>query len=954
MITGKYLQFYKELQSYIPKKRLLHDSLSTLAFGIDASFYRLIPKLIVKVHNEQELENVIKKAYEHSIPITFKAAGTSLSGQTISDSVIVIASHGWKKHEIYDNGNRIKLQAGIIGARANLLLKKYGKKIGPDPASIDSCMIGGIASNNASGMNSGIMENSYSTVSEIRVVLSDGTILDTSSQESCNSFRKTHSQIISKLEKLAKRVKENSELKAKIEHKYRIKNTTGYGINSLVDYSDGIDIIKHLLIGSEGTLGFISDITYKTLDAGTVDPHNALSLIIFPDIVSACNAVIKLKKQKVSAAEIMDRAALRSVDSVKGVPSYLKTLQNRATALLVETTAQSKEALEKQIEGIKESITEIKTELPIEFTTDPQKQNILWKVRKEIFATVAGMRKSGTTPLIEDLCFPLEKLSSAASDLIKIIEKYNYKEAAIWGHAKDGNLHFVFTQDFQTPKEVERYNNFMSEIITLTVDKYDGSLKAEHGTGRNMAPFVRTEWGEEAYTVMKEIKEIMDPKEILNPGVLINEDPTVHIKNLKPTPSIRESVDMCMECGFCESICVSEGLTLSPRQRITVYREIERLKQGGLEPHRLAELQKLYKYAGLDTCATDGLCFIKCPLDIDTGKLVKELRHEAHSPRAEKVALSIAKNMDKVTAGMRFSLSSFYYLRLVTGKKLFGTVAGGVHKISGGIVPLWNEYFPKGTPKVSNKVEAESIVALNKNSTPKGNNLKVVYFPSCITRSMGQSKGKSNEPNITEITKTLLERAGYTIIYPEQMNSLCCGMAFSSKGYVKAGEEASNKLEQALHKASQGGKIPILCDMSPCLYTMQTNFGERLKLYEPAEFLAKYVMDKLAIKQLDKKISIFAVCSAKKMEVEDYLYQIAKQCAKEVVVIDSNCCGFAGDRGFIVPELNKHGLRNLAHQSKGCSEGYATSKTCEIGLSNHSGIEFSSIMYLVEEASRID
>lgn len=954
MITGKYLQFYKELQSYIPKKRLLHDSLSTLAFGIDASFYRLIPKLIVKVHNEQELENVIKKAYEHSIPITFKAAGTSLSGQTISDSVIVIASHGWKKHEIYDNGNRIKLQAGVIGARANLLLKKYGKKIGPDPASIDSCMIGGIASNNASGMNSGIMENSYSTVSEIRVVLSDGTILDTSSQESCNSFRKTHSQIISKLENLAKRVKENSELKAKIEHKYRIKNTTGYGINSLVDYTDGIDIIKHLLIGSEGTLGFISDITYKTLDAGTVDPHNALSLIIFPDIVSACNAVIKLKSQKVSAAEIMDRAALRSVDSVKGVPSYLKTLQNRATALLVETTAQSKEALEKQIEGIKKSIAEIKTELPIEFTTDPQKQNILWKVRKEIFATVAGMRKSGTTPLIEDLCFPLEKLSSAASDLIKIIEKYNYKEAAIWGHAKDGNLHFVFTQDFQTPKEVERYNNFMSEIITLTVDKYDGSLKAEHGTGRNMAPFVRTEWGEEAYTVMKEIKEIMDPKEILNPGVLINEDPTVHIKNLKPTPSIRESVDMCMECGFCESICVSEGLTLSPRQRITVYREIERLKQGGLEPHRLAELQKLYKYAGLDTCATDGLCFIKCPLDIDTGKLVKELRHEAHSPRAEKVALSIAKNMDKVTAGMRFGLSSFYYLRLVTGKKLFGTVAGGVHKISGGIVPLWNEYFPKGTPKISNKVEAESLEALNKNSTPKDNNLKVVYFPSCITRSMGQSKGKSNEPNITEITKTLLERAGYTIIYPEQMNSLCCGMAFSSKGYVKAGEEASNKLEQALHKASQGGKIPILCDMSPCLYTMQTNFGERLKLYEPAEFLAKYVMDKLAIKQLDKKISLFAVCSAKKMEVEDYLYQIAKQCAKEVVVIDSNCCGFAGDRGFIVPELNKHGLRNLAHQSKGCSEGYATSKTCEIGLSNHSGIEFSSIMYLVEEASRID
>lgn len=950
MITGKYLHFYKELQSYIPKKRLFHDSLSTLAFGTDASFYRLIPKLIVKVQTEKELQTVIQKAYENSIPITFKAAGTSLSGQTISDSVIVIASHGWKKHEIYDNGNRIKLQAGVIGARANILLKPYGKKLGPDPASIDSCMIGGIASNNASGMNSGIMENSYSTVSEIRVVLSDGTILDTSSQESCNSFRKTHSHIISKLENLAKQVKSNTTLREKIEHKYRIKNTTGYGINSLVDYSDGIDIIKHLLIGSEGTLGFISDITYKTLDAGTVYPYNALSLIIFPDIVSACNAVIKLKDKRVSAAEIMDRAALRSVDSVKGVPSYLKTLQKSATGLLVETTAHSEEELKKQISEIKESITDIKTELPIEFTTDPKKQKILWKVRKEIFATVAGMRKSGTTPLIEDLCFPLEKLANAASDLIKIIEKYKYNEAAIWGHAKDGNLHFVFTQDFQTKKEIERYHNFMSEIITLTVDKYDGSLKAEHGTGRNMAPFVKTEWGEEAYSVMKEIKDILDPRTILNPGVLINEDPNIHLKNLKPTPSIRDSVDRCMECGFCESICVSEGFTLSPRQRITVYREIERLKNGNLEPHRLAELQKLYKYAGLDTCATDGLCFIKCPLDIDTGKLVKELRHEGHSPKAEKVALSIAKNMDKVTAGMRFGLSSLYYLRLATGKKFFGAVAGGMHKISGGVIPLWNEYFPKGTPKISSKIVVESKNKIENKS--QENNLKVVYFPSCITRSMGQSKGKSKEPNITEVTKTLLERAGYTIIYPENMNSLCCGMAFSSKGFVEAGKEASDKLEEALYNASNKGEIPILCDMSPCLYTMQTNFGERLKLYEPAEFITKYLMDKLTIKQLDKKVSVFAVCSAKKMEVDNYLYQIAQQCAKEVVIIDSNCCGFAGDRGFIVPELNKHGLRNLAFQSKGCSEGYATSKTCEIGLSHHSGIEFSSIIYLVEEASR--
>jgi D-lactate dehydrogenase len=949
MITGKYLNYFNELSKEISKKNLFHDSLSTLAYGTDASFYRLIPKLVVRVSSEKELQYALHKAWEMEIPVTFKAAGTSLSGQTLSDSVLIIASHGWHNYKILEEGKKIKLQAGVIGAKANRLLQKYGRKIGPDPASIDSAMIGGIASNNASGMNSGINENSYSTVADIRVVLSDGTILDTSSKESCDNFRKSHGKMLKSLENLASRIQSDKELKEKIIHKYRIKNTTGYGINTFTDYTEGIDIIKHIMIGSEGTLGFISDITFNTLETDVLDPHNALSLMIFPDIENACRAVVELKKQNVSAAEIMDRAALRSVESIKGVPQYLSTLHNKATALLVETSGKSNEIVDQNITEIKKALESIPMELPVEFTRDPKEQQILWKVRKEIFATIAGMRESGTTPLIEDLCFPIENLASGTADLIKLIDKYNYKEAAIWGHAKEGNLHFVFTQNFQTQKEIERYDNFMREIVALVVDKYDGSLKAEHGTGRNMAPFVATEWGSTAYSVMKEVKSILDPKGILNPGVILNEDPEIHIKNLKPIPSIRESVDKCMECGFCESTCVSEGFTLSPRQRIAVYREIERLRQTGEEPHRAAELNKLYKYAGLDTCATDGLCFIKCPLDIDTGQLVKELRHEGHSTKAEKTALRIARNMGTVTSGMRAGLSAVYYLRLATGKKLFGAVATGMHNITGGMIPLWNEYFPKGASKL--KDISYSPEPANTTPDPEKENF-VVYFPSCITRSMGQSKNKSKELQITALTKTLLERAGYKIIYPENLNSLCCGMAFSSKGFVEAGKEASNTLENALFTASKGGKYPVLCDMSPCLYTMRTNFGERLKLYEPAEFASKFLLDKLQIKKLNKKISVFAVCSAKKMEVDNYLYDIAKKCATDVTIIESNCCGFAGDRGFLLPELNKHGLRDLSRQTEGSTEGYATSRTCEIGLSNHSGIDFSSIFYLLEEASR--
>ena len=987
MITGRYEEYYKELLKKIPKERLMHDSLSTLAFGIDASFYRLIPKLVIKANNEEELKWILQHADTLNIPITFRAAGTSLSGQAITDSVLVIATHGWKGYEILDEGGKIRLQPGVVGLNANNYLARYGKKIGPDPASIDSAMIGGIAANNASGMCCGTSENSYKTVADIRVLLSDGTVFDTSLLSSLNKeddLSLSHGnkrgserleKILSGLEELAKEVQGNIALKERIEKKFKIKNTTGYSLNALTDYSDGVEILKHLMIGSEGTLGFISDITFRTV---TEHPHKALALMIYHNIEDACNAVMILKKQPVTAVEILDRASLRSVESTKGVPEYLKTLSSDACAILVETRGESDETLDRNVPLILDSIKHISTELPVSFTKDSREQALLWKIRKETLPTVAGMRKSGNTPLIEDICFPMERLAEGTLKLRALFEKHGYNDGVIFGHALEGNLHFMFNQDFQDEKEIERYSRFMDDVTDMVVNDYDGSLKAEHGTGRNMAPFVEKEWGEQAYSLMKRIKSIFDPNGILNPGVILNDDKRVHLKNLKPIPSTRETVDKCMECGFCETACVAEGFTLSPRQRVVIFKEIERLKATGGEPHRAAEIQRRYKYYGLDTCATDSLCYVKCPLKIDTGKLVKELRHEGHSVRGEKNAIIIAKNMDKVTAFMRLGLSTVYFLRLLMGKRLFGAIAIGMSRVTGGLIPLWNQHFPKGAKKIKVDIDAKSYTDIplqniaisaptdsNYVDNPSINldisklsistdadNKKVLYFPSCITRSMGSSRNYSKQPQLTEVTKMVIERAGYTVVYPENMNSLCCGMAYSSKGYVEAGKELSDKLEAALYKASDGGKLPILCDMSPCLYTMKSNFGERLKLYEPAEFIHAFIIEKLKIKPVDRKVAIFAVCSAKKMEVDKYIFEIAEKCAKEIAIMESNCCGFAGDRGFLLPALNSHGLRKLRLQSEGCSQGYSTSRTCEIGLSNHSGIDYSSIIYLVEEASR--
>ncbi|HSC54751.1 MAG TPA: (Fe-S)-binding protein [Phnomibacter sp.] len=232
--------------------------------------------------------------------------------------------------------------------------------------------------------------------------------------------------------------------------------------------------------------------------------------------------------------------------------------------------------------------------------------------------------------------------------------------------------------------------------------------------------------------------------------------------------------------------------------------------------------------------------------------------------------------------------------------------------------------------------------------------LKAVYFPSCINRSMGKNNfQKSGELQLTELTHALLTRAGYTIIYPEAVDTHCCGMPFSSKGFAEVNHSQSSALEAALLKASENGKYPIVYDMSPCFYHSKEEFSPSLKIVDPIEFMLYYVVPKLTIKKKKSAVSVFTVCSVKKIGKMDQLVALSKLCAEEVTVIDSNCCGFAGDRGFLVPELNEYGLRELAAQIPAtCNEGYSTSRTCEIGLEKMSGINFRSVFYLIDEVTR--
>ncbi|MGB2130359.1 MAG: FAD-binding and (Fe-S)-binding domain-containing protein [Marinobacterium sp.] len=629
-LKPEFQALYEQLRGFIPTERLITDPLRTLAYGTDASFYRLIPQLVVRVESEQEVVNLIKLANELGTPLTFRAAGTSLSGQAITDAVLVQLGDGWQGHIINADASEIRLQPGVIGAHANRYLAPFNRKIGPDPASINAAKIGGIAANNASGMCCGTAQNSYRTLSAMRMVLSDGSVLDTSDPDSVDTFSQQHPGLLDTLASLGQLTRSNTELRNKIEHKYRLKNTTGYSLNALIDFEEPIDILQHLMIGSEGTLGFISNITYKTVPE---HPHKASALVFFNSVHTTCEAVALLKPTPVAAVELMDRAGLRSIENKPGMPELIRCLPEDAAALLIETRAENADQLQQKIDQITASIAHLDTCQPIQFSTDPDECARYWAIRKGLFPAVGAVRETGTTVIIEDVAVPVEQLASAVADLHKLFIRWDYPEALIFGHALEGNLHFVFTQSFDSDEALRRYEGLMDDVAQLVVGRYGGSLKAEHGTGRNMAPYVELEWGQDAYRLMQQLKELLDPTGIFNPGVILNADTKVHLKNLKPLPAANPLVDKCIECGFCEPSCPSRDLTLTPRQRIVLWREIKRLERSGENPQRLQQLRKDYAYQGDATCAACGLCSTSCPVDINTGNLTREIRHHNNAAR---------------------------------------------------------------------------------------------------------------------------------------------------------------------------------------------------------------------------------------------------------------------------------------------------------------------------------
>ncbi|HXZ13083.1 MAG TPA: FAD-binding and (Fe-S)-binding domain-containing protein [Candidatus Sulfotelmatobacter sp.] len=936
------------LGKFIEPGRVLTRPIDRIAFASDASFYRLIPRAVVLAKGTKEIQSLFRFSHQSRIPLTFRTAGTSLSGQAVTDGILVEVARYWKAVSVEAGGKKVRVQPGVIGAHVNRALLPHRAKIGPDPASINACMIGGILSNNSSGMCCGVALNAYHTLDSLTFVLPSGTAIDSADPNANELFREREPRLAEGLFALRREILAHPALLERIRAKYRTKNTTGYSLNAFIDFERPVDIFAHLLIGSEGTLAFLAEAVLNTVPDL---PVKYTGLLLFPDLYAACEAIVPLREADAKAVELMDRASLRSVEDQPGIPASIRKLSPAAAGLLVEFQSESesdRQTLESRARAI---VGKLKLVEPPLFTHEPAEQALLWKIRAGMYPAVGAVRMSGTTVIIEDVAFPVEHLADAALDLTKLFAKHRYDNAIIFGHAKDGNLHFVMTQSFNDQAAVDQYAGFMEELVKLVVDRYHGALKAEHGTGRNIAPFVETEWGWEAYSIMKRLKQLADPENLLNPGVIINSDPKAYLHHLKPMPAVEPEVDKCIECGYCESKCPSRDLTTTPRRRIVIRREMARLQnETGAGRELLAALEADFPYDVLDTCAVDGLCATACPVAIDTGQLTKRLRGMRHSARAQSFASYLAENFGRVESGVRMALRAGHAIESVFGAGAMIGITRLMRFFAGQAIPLWARDVPSAAHRLPQT---------------QRQNAEAIYFPSCISRVMGRLPGEPDDFTAVQLLVSLGARAGVPVHIPESVAGLCCGVPFSSKGFEPAHALACNRAIERFWEWSGEGGLPIVIDTSPCTYGLLTsrlhltpmNQGkfDRLRILDSIAFVHGTLLPKLKIRRKSASATLHTVCSVEKMSLGSKLEAVARACSGRVKIpANTGCCGFAGDRGFLLPELTASATRlEAAEAAAENSEGYfSSSRTCEIGMSRATGRIYRSFLHLVEQATR--
>lgn len=916
--------------------------------AVDASHFLLTPVAVVTPRNAAQLAATLAVATRTGQHVTVRSGGTSLSGQASSDGILINTRQYFRRIEPLDNGRRVRVQPGATVRQVNAGLARFGRKLGPDPASEAAATLGGVIANNSSGMACGTHQNSYRTLQALTLVLPSGTLVDTAAPDADAALAAAEPRLHEGLGRLRDFIRNRPDLATEVERQYRGKNTMGYGLNSFLDFDSPVDILAHLFVGSEGTLGFVAEATFETVP---IAPSIATALVLFPSLDAATRILPALLETKAATIELMDAASLRVIQNDPAAVGMLDHLEIDAhAALLVEYHGVDDDDLEHHLDVAAAALASAGAP-PLETTRDSAERARLWHFRKGLYAAIAGVRPSGTTALLEDIAVPVSELAATCAALQVLFTQYGYDDAVIFGHAKDGNIHFLLTEDFTDPDAIERQRSFTEDLVSLVLDA-GGTLKAEHGTGRIMAPFVERQFGAELYAVMLEVKKLCDPHDVMNPGVLLTDAPDSHLKNLKLTPDVESEVDRCVECGYCEPVCPSKDLTLTPRQRIVVRRARAAAQASG-DTALDETLAKAEQYASVETCAADGMCQTACPVLINTGDLVRRLREESASTVIKTGGAAVAKHWGAVSRGASVALTTAKVLPspIAQSASALGRVMLGTD-----IVPQWTPDLPAGGPQ-------RAVRGRTRHETPSATESKassIVFFAACVGSMFGSAENGSGSASAF---RQLCERAGVTIVTPEAVESLCCGTPWKSKGLTEGYTTIIEKTVRSLVAASDGGRLPVVCDNSSCseglihaLENVRELDGEpvKLTLLDAVDYAAVQLLPLLDVTKTMTSLALHPTCSSTRLGSNAHLQQLGEAVAAETTVpVNWGCCGFAGDRGMLHPELTASATEAEASEVvNGVFDGHAScNRTCEIGMTRATGSEYRHILELLEEAS---
>jgi D-lactate dehydrogenase len=916
--------------------QVLSRATDLVRYASDASPYRQIPRAVVRPRDAVDVSALLRTASEHGTPIVFRAGGTSLNGQSQTDSILVDVRHHWQRATVEEGGALARLQPGVTLGLANRLLVRHGRRLGPDPASTNIACVGGVVANNSGGMRCGVVADSYKTVRSMTLVLANGAVLDTSAPDVEQRFSDHAPELAAGLEQIRDELRADAQLAERVARKFSIKNTMGYRLCAFLDADTPLEIFRRLVIGSEGTLAFVAEAAFETVP---LLPCTTLALISFEDLEGAAGAVSELVRAGASATELLVAPILiAAAYNMPGMPESWKELPPSSAALLVEFRADDPGELDAPEHSALEIVAGRPTIGTPAFTRDAHEIELLWRMREGMQGLLASVRPPGVTLIMEDICVAPSEVATVAKDLQALLSKYGFLPG-VAGHASAGNLHFTLTPNFGEAADRERYDAFIRELVELIVDKYDGSLKAEHGTGVNMAPFVEREWGPKATALMWRVKQLADPDGILAPGIVLNRDPEVHLRNLKSVPEIEDTATKCIECGFCEPVCPSRNVTTTPRQRIALRREMARQPAGS--PVVKALLDE-YAYDGLETCAADGSCAAVCPVAIDTGKLVKELRHRTNSPRAERAALELARRYAATERAARAALRTGGLAAGVLGDRRLAAASERIRaRVGSDRVPAWTATMPDAAPKhlpVTSRAGAAAV-----------------YLPSCLNRIFGNPRG-APRPTLPEAMVTLSARADLPVWIPDDVAGHCCGVPWSSKGFEAGHAHMAARTGAALQRWSDGGRLPVVIDASSCAQGVISELEvDGVDVLDSVAWVHDHLLDRLRVTHRLGSVAVHPTCACMQLGLSGKLAAIAQRLADEVVIpAGGGCCGMAGDRGWLHPELPASALRAVVDElrAKHCDAYVSSNRTCEIALAQQTGRPYASFVLALEELTR--